>query len=180
MARLRFADLECPGDAYRVALDRLAEVGTDLVNARTSEINLVLTGAFGTGKTRIAVHLLRFAYDAILPTTSGEFDFPRFFTARDVAELRFSRSYSAPEDEEDAKALAREALRIAPLVVIDDVGRISGYRGEELFVEGVVEKRYENERGTILTFNELPTEGRFADFLRYFEEVPLAGGSHRG
>jgi DNA replication protein DnaC len=180
LARLKLGTITArESPLYREALERLAEVAAALYDGDL-DVNLVLTGDFGVGKTRVAVHLLRFAYDAILPTTSEMWHFPRFFTARAVVELRFARSYSSPEDEEDAREADREALRRSPLVVIDDVGRIAGYKGEETYVEAIVEDRYENERATILTFNQMPTEGRFADFLRYFEEVSLVGASHRG
>lgn len=178
LARLRFADLECSDDLYRDALERLAEVATELRSGALP--NLVLSGPFGTGKTRIATHLLRMYFEASRFEVYDAWQWPRFFTARDVAELRFARAYGGAEDEEDAKEVDRDALRRSPLVAIDDLGRIAGYRGEETFVESVVERRYEAEFGTILTMNTVPTEGRFADFLRYFEEVSIVGSSHRG
>lgn len=174
-ARLRFEDMDSLGN--EASLSKAVKVAACLQDGE--RVSLVICGPFGTGKTRVAVWLLRNAWDACRKLVTSTLDFPRFFRAPDLAELRFGRSFSAPEDEEDRKDADRTALDRAPVVVIDDVGRVSGYKGEELFIEAVVEKRYDADLSTILTMNEVPREGRFADFLDYFEELTLAGRSHR-
>lgn len=178
LARLELAEMDPAKNEKRLRL--LARIGEELEGGGRSDLALILTGPFGVGKTRVAVWLLRRAYERWRPKATSTLDFPRFFRSTDLAELRFGRSYSAPEDEEDRKAAARDALERAPFVVIDDIGRVAGYRGEELYLESVVERRFENERATVLTANKLPSEGRFADFIRNFEEIPLVGRSHRG
>ena len=75
----------------------------------------------------------------------------------------------------------RDRLFEAYLVVIDDIGRIADYRGESLYLERVIEKRYNDKLSTILTSNtnlaDLPA--RFQDFLSYFETIPFGLGSKR-
>jgi DNA replication protein DnaC len=145
------------------------------------DLNLILLGSFGVGKTRLSVYLLRSAYEYLAPHASCHLDFPRFFRATDLAELRFGPSFGSAEDEEDRRAESRFALERSPFVVIDDVHRVAGYKGEEVFLESAIERRYDSRLSTVLTMNELPKENaRFADFLRYFETIPLVGGSRRG
>lgn len=175
-ARLQLSEMDATGNEERFA--RVREVGAKLSTWPTVEwFPLLLTGAFGVGKTRIATWLLRKAFEAWGPRAQEGPRFPRFFSAADLANLRF-KSFAA-EDEEDQRDLLRDALEHSPVLVIDDVGRISGYKGEELYLESVVERRFNAERTTILTLNEVPAEGRFADFLAYFEEIALAGDSRR-
>jgi DNA replication protein DnaC len=162
------------------AVERVEELGADLAGGGARDASLVLTGPFGVGKTRLAVWLLRRAFEFLRGRAGSSVGFPRFFRSTDLAELRFGRSFSGPEDEEDRKTESRDALERSPFVVIDDISRLAGYRGEELYLETVVEKRFDAELGTVLTANKLPGEGRFADFIRYFEEIPLVGRSHRG
>jgi DNA replication protein DnaC len=158
----------------------LHELGKSLGVGDLKDVFVLLLGTFGVGKTRIATWLLRRAWDHLAPKSTSGLDFPRFFRVSDLAELRFRKHYGEDEDE-DRREEARSALERCPLVVIDDVHRVAGYRGEEVFLEGVVEKRYDAELSTILTANELPREEtRFADFLRYFRTYPIGGRSHRG
>jgi DNA replication protein DnaC len=178
LARLEMDSFEKAGN--EAAVGRIATVGAFLERGEARDLSLIMTGPFGVGKTRLAVWLLRRAFEFLRGRAASSVGFPRFFRATDLADLRFSRSYSAPEDEEDRRAEARDALERSPFVVVDDIGRVAGYKGESLYLETVVERRFEGELATVLTANELPTEGRFADFIRYFEEVPLVGRSHRG
>jgi DNA replication protein DnaC len=176
-ARMKVEDLDRDGNEASIA--RLEELATEIVDGGV--VSVVLEGPFGTGKTRLAVYLLWQAYGARLGKRDSALDFPRFFRATDLAELRFGRSFSAPEDDEDRRDFDRLALERAPFVVIDDVGRVSGYKGEEVYIETIVEKRFDaGDLSTVLTMNQMPTEGRFSDFLAYFETVPLLGRSHRG
>lgn len=178
LARLGMDSFDQEGN--EAAVGRIMTVGGFLERGEARDAALVLTGPFGVGKTRLAVWLLRRAFEFLRGRAASSVGFPRFFRSTDLAELRFGRSFSGPEDEEDRREEARDALERSPFVVIDDIGRSAGYRGEELYLETVVEKRFDAELGTVLTANKLPTEGRFADFIRYFEEVPLVGRSHRG
>jgi DNA replication protein DnaC len=177
LARLGLDTFEVGENAPAVA--RISLFGGFLERGEAPDLSVILTGAFGVGKTRLAVWLLRRAFEFLRTRAASSVGFPRFFRATDLADLRFGRNFSAPEDEEDRRAEARDALERAPFVVIDDIGRVSGYRGEELYLETVVERRYEGELATVLTANQLPADGRFADFIKYFEEIPLLGRSHR-
>jgi DNA replication protein DnaC len=180
----RFAALELGDmdrDGNEAVLDSLAELGDRLAAGDLAEVFALLLGTFGVGKTRAAVWLLRRAYEHLAPLSLCGLDFPRFFRATDLAELRFKKHFGGEDEEEDRREEARDALERCPLVVVDDVHRVVGYKGEEVFLESVVEKRYDAELATVLTANELPAEGtRFADFLRYFRTYPIGGRSHRG
>lgn len=178
LAGLDLAEMDRVGNVE--VLRALEDLGRDLAAGKVDDVFVLLLGTFGVGKTRIATWLLRMAWDFLAPRSTSGLDFPRFFRVSDLADLRFKKHFGEDEDE-DRRDEARRALELAPLVVIDDVHRVAGYKGEEVFLEGVVEKRYDAELSTILTANELPGEGtRFADFLRYFKTYPIGGRSHRG
>jgi hypothetical protein len=170
------------GEAATDVAEVLA-LGDRLAKGEERDVSVALTGAFGVGKTLLAVHLLRRAWDFWFwsPRSTSRLDFPRFFRATDLAELRFKRNFGGEDDEEDRRGGEREALARAPLVVIDDVQRVAGYRGEEVYLETVLERRHDDRLATVLTANRLPEDDtRFADFLRYFEVFPINGESHRG
>lgn len=178
MAEVDPAELDW-GEAGEVVDDVLA-LGDRLSRGMDRDASVALTGSFGVGKTLLAVFLLRRSWEFWAPRSTSGLDFPRFLRATDLAELRFRRNFDA-DDEEDRREEAREALARSPLVVIDDVQRVAGYRGEEVYLESVIERRYDDRLATVLTANLLPSDdSRFADFLRYFEVFPIRGESRRG
>lgn len=194
-ARLGIEGMRAGGDAgYLSALDRIAEIG-DLLRSRAflgAPVCVVVSGPFGSGKTRAACWLLLQAFLGVLDGRCPPGFAPLFIRVPQLAELRF-RSFSGDADgeDEDSRALLRERLDTCSLLLVDDVSRVAGYRGEEQFVENVIERRWEDNRSVILTGNvegEVDASGkhlpglspRFRDFLRYFEHVILTGGSRRG
>lgn len=178
LAELELGDMDW--DENRDVFEEIGQVGIRFERGQVADSSILLLGTFGVGKTRLATWLLRKAWGYFAERSTSTLDFPRFFRISDLAELRFKKHYDADEDEDRAEE-ARAAIASSPLVVIDDVHRVAGYRGEEVYLEGVVEKRYDAELSTILTANELPEEGsRFSDFIRYFRTYPIGGKSHRG
>lgn len=208
-ARLEVRDMYPNSDReYRAALRRVEGIGERLSSRDflRDPVFTLLTGVFGSGKTRAACWLLRAAFEGlggvarggnaetgepatVVPTAMA----PLFIRAAQLAELRFrslSREDEAGEEEDRREAL-RDRLDSASLLVIDDVTRVAGYRGEEHFVESVIERRWEADRSVVLTGNldgEADESGRpvagltprFRDFLRYFEVVRLGGETRRG
>lgn len=178
VAAVDFAGLDRRGN--EASFELIERVAAQLEGGAV-DVHVVLTGAFGTGKTVLATHLLARSYAFWRERRNDRGRIPRFFRASEVGGLRFSSYSEAPEDAAERLRDRDALLETSPVVVIDDVGRTSGYRGEALFLESVVERRYDAMLGTILTMNELPDPAsRFSDFLRYFTPIDLKGRSRRG
>lgn len=184
-ADLELDDMDVSPDNARAfervrALGDALEAGALAVPGKPS-LDLILEGAFGSGKTRLAVWLLRRAYAHRGRRRLRQSAFPRFAHATEAVELRFAQRYGEPDEDELRRAEIRECLARSPLVVLDDVGRVSGYKGEEMYLETIVERRWNDGLSTILTMNARPAvNSRFADFLRYFETLAIEGVSERG
>jgi DNA replication protein DnaC len=199
---------EGSSEDYISALKQISRVGQKLRSREflSDPIHLLISGPFGSGKTRAACWLLRVAYEGLLAARSSGNEklgepatvvpvglAPLFIRVPQLADLRF-RSLSGRDDEsedEEQRGLLRERLDTCSLLLIDDVARVAGYRGEEQFVESVVERRWEDNRSVILTGNvdgEVDASGkrqaglspRFRDFLNYFEVALLTGETRRG
>lgn len=125
---------------------------------------LTLDGSFGNGKTRVACHLLAAAYDGFRKCRNKLVDpvEPRFLKASLAARKRF-------DDDSAEKLFVEEAY----VLVIDDVNRVSGYKGEMEYLEDAIEDRFQKRLSTILTFNvDISTlNPRFGSFLRQFVNV---------
>ena len=181
-AALELEDMDDYGDrAYRKMLEKLRGIGEELREGRGVPLYLYLCGKLGSGKTRAAAWLLGQFYLHVLgarATLSGRQ--PLFISAAKLVDFRFRRNW---EDEEDAERweMVREQLFRSSFLVIDDVSRIAGYKGEEAFLERVVEERYNEELSVVLTGNAGDGDfgERFRDFLAYFEEVALVGRTRR-
>jgi len=180
---------------YLAALDQIAAIGETLRSRRflSEPVFLLLSGPFGSGKTRAACWLLLQAYLGVTEGRCPPGFAPLFIRVPQLADLRFRALGGGAEEGEDEerRGAVRDRLDSCSLLVIDDVARVAGYRGEEQFVESVVERRWEDERSVILTGNvdgEADASGkrlpglspRFRDFLRYFEVAALTGGTRRG
>lgn len=196
--RLELEDMDDGGDAaYGAALARLLALGRDdLATGRFLERPrfLQLAGPFGTGKTRAATWLLvqaclgvRRRPRGVTSGWTGASLLPYFARAAELNDYRFV-GFGRGDDGGDQRESVRERIFRTPFLVLDDLGRLAGNRGEEAFVERVVEERFDAELSTVITSNVKPTvageapdglPARFADFLRQFECVPLVGPSRR-
>lgn len=173
-------------DQYREALEFIESEAVRLANPQTweseSNASFMFVGNFGTGKTRLAVKLMAHAYVGIKTLGRiGRIGTPLFIKAKDLGELRFSFS-NLPEDDAQRLQALRAEVHESPFLVLDDIGRIVGYKGEEEFLERVIEHRYENELTTVVTASKSNFESqRLKDFLESsaYERVILAGESRR-
>lgn len=103
---------------------------------------LILTGTLGTGKTHLAVSIIRQA--------GG-----RYITLADmVAEIQVGYGHNALiTDTEIVKALGAE-----PLLVLDEVGRQRPSEDARYQIQRVMDERYILERPTVLVSNLPPSE----------------------
>jgi len=168
--------MEDYGDrVYTRQLARVGEIG-EALRGGSSPIYVYLSGKLGSGKTRLAAWLLAQHYMHVVESRTGATGRqPLFTSAAALTELRFRQT--GEEDLERAGKL--EQVFHGSFLVIDDLARIPGYKGEEAFLERVVEERYNAELSTVLTGNaKTGVFGeRFADFLTYFTEIVLVGKS---
>lgn len=112
--------------------------------------NLSISGAYGTGKSRLAGAVL---YDWLAAGKDGLWlNLPSFL-------IQVKRAIGNRERQEDMGALAERA-ETAPLLVLDDIGMggLGGQRDasdyDRAMFYDVVNTRYENERPMIITTNE--------------------------
>jgi len=166
-------------DAYRGLLRKL-ERARDRLVAAEEPVLLALRGSIGSGKTRSAVWLLR-EYYASIPSVFLR-TAPLFLPASDLVDLRFRALYGRGDDEEeDRREALRERLETSSLLVLDDVARVEGFRGEEHYVERTIERRLALEAPTILTLNsDDGLSERFRDLLNEFESIVFSAPSFRG
>ncbi len=75
----------------------------------------------------------------------------------------------------------RRRILGSPLLVIDDLNRVSAVRGELEFVEEVLEARWNAELATIATASSPPAEldPRVGDLLAPWEVLHFVGKSRR-
>lgn len=168
-------------DAYRAALDRVEQIAAEFELGELR--SLIFSGSFGTGKTRLAVRLLGAAYRGLKMKKVALKDnaVPMFIKATELVEMRFNFR-DAPEDEIDERALLRDRAFNAVFIVLDDIGRIAGYKGEEEFIERVIEHRYENDLPTLVTAStDKFDSARLLDFLQSddYEHVIFGTRSRR-
>lgn len=180
---LKLDEMDDYGDVdYRKQLDKIDEIGSKFREDRDLPIYLFLYGKFGSGKTRSAVWLLEQFYRRLSDDKKCPIR-PLFIKASDLGEYRFQRKWVDDDnyDEICRTEKIRKQLFEGPLLVVDDVARIAGYKGEFDFFEQVVESRYDNELSVILTSSTSPTDfdGRFNDYLSYFDEMLFTGKSRR-
>lgn len=121
----------------------------------------VMDGGYGNGKTRVACHLVEAAYAgyARVRGVPGRCP-PTFVTSSRLVDSRFDRDSAE-------RAVAESSC----FLVIDDVNRIAGYKGEMDYLESVVERRFYDDLSTVLTMNVTLEEvkGRFGSFLKEFQ-----------
>lgn len=134
---------------------------------------LLFDGGYGVGKTRAACHLLEAAYKGFkLKRASRSSNVrPQFLRASKASRSRF-------DDDSVEKLMCEES----PFLVLDDVNRIAGYKGEESFVEDVVEERRDAGLSTLITINTPleQIEGRFGSYLKTFTHIRFSAPDQRG
>lgn len=170
-------------EVQRLTLDAAAQTvpGEREPTFLARPLNLLLFGGFGSGKTRIACWVLRELYRAVYPTHFPD-RYGLFLRASRAVETRFSRGFlRGEEDGEDEGADLRRRAETSAVLVLDDVSRLPGYRGEGIYLEQLVEHRWGEGLSTILTLNGKveALEERFRDLLRYHRCVNVPGGSRR-
>jgi DNA replication protein DnaC len=183
-ADLELEDMEDDGNAgYRKQLRRIEAFAAERLDGAefigSKPLFVYLTGSFGAGKTRAAAWLLKRAYLGMKRHRAGLIgarSTPLFVRTNRLVEFRFPKR----DEEEEAEEwnLLRDRVFSTRFLVIDDIGRIADYKGELVFLERVVEERFDEGLSTVITSNlsgeELRALGaRFADFLAMFEEVTL-------
>lgn len=135
-----------------------------------------IEGKYGTGKTRIATWLVKQAYLGIRGRSFGfEYDFrPLFMSASQITEYRFNKFDEDPDYDE-----IRERIFKCSFLAIDDIGKIASYKGEKLFIERVIEERWNEQLSTIITSNVDSKEisMRFDDFISTFDNFVIVGKS---
>lgn len=180
LARLELSEMTRPSDAYGEALRSVEDLLPRLLDRTRGPVLVKFCGTLGSGKTRAATWLLREYYAASFPIVASTC--PLFLAADDLVDLRFRAIYRREEDEEEERReVLRDRLKTADLLVLDDVARVEGFRGEEHFVERTIERRIQLERSTVLTLNGVEgLSDRFRDILEEFEEVAFPGRSFRG
>jgi len=189
-ARLELSDMDTSGDAaYRRQLAGMEDLAAKRLDTAAffedDPLFLYLNGSFGVGKTRVATWLAKRAFLGLRANrTSGTGPrwCPLFVPTNRLVEYRFQKRW----DDEDAEEwnLFRDRMFSSRFLIIDDVGRISDFKGEMNFLERVVEERYNDELSTVITSN---LDGkalkalapRFADFMRMFTEITLNSATRR-
>lgn len=186
LAGLGTDKLSCHDDNYQLVVKRCRALGAQLAKGAFLEqpLFLLLMGPFGTGKSRIATWLLEQAYRGIRQAQcirAHGHQTPLFISARNLSALRFGRRFDGFEDIEDDRERLRDRTFRCRFLVIDDVNRVAGYRGEGLFVEEVIEERWNENRSTVVTCSSEPDVlgARFRDFLSYFTPLIFTGPSRR-
>lgn len=150
-------------------LDSLLRSGSYL----TDPVFLVIDGSYGNGKTRTACHLLEAAYHGYLKRSvsrSTEVR-PYFLRASKAANKRF--------DSDSAESLFCEE---SPFLVLDDINRLAGYKGESDFLEDVIEDRFNLRLSTVVTMNVKleAIEARLGSYLKNFIPMHFSAPDQRG
>jgi len=187
-ARYKLQDMGGDED-YRAVREKIREIGERLREYAVEDpdaipIFLSIRGNWGVGKTRMATWLLRQVYAGMRDRRSNYGGrAPLYLSATRAAELRFRNYAHISEDpqEEDAEVL-RGRLFTSAFLVLDDVGRVAGYKGEEQYIQRIVEERWQEGKSTVLTISSVDDvlSPRFRDFLREFMNVIIPGESRRG
>jgi len=165
-AQMKFEDLEID----KKNKDAINDIGKtrDCLSKSNSLIEnplfLILKGDHGNGKTRCAVHLMESAFKSFSGSIKNHFLWaPYFLSCYEIGKYRF-------DFEEEAKD--KLFLFKSGFLVLDDVGRFAGYKGELEFLQHIIEKRYNEMLSTVLTGNTLEHfSERFQSILSQFDLI---------
>lgn len=128
---------------------------------------LLFDGEYGNGKTRTACHLVEAAYRGYLdnPAARGDVLRPYFVMASEAARVRF-------DDDSDLHPYMHDSVFLA----FDDINRLAGYKGEQEFIETIIERRYYRGLSTVITVNGYleSVSGRLGSFLKQFSRLHYA------
>lgn len=184
LAGLGIATMERRSEAYESTLQTIEAIGRSLETGAFIDdpVCVSIMGPFGSGKTRSAVWLQACAYRGLADHARHYLTSrwaPRFMGGTEIAALRSVGWYGDAEEEEEDH---REFLFSSKFLVVDDFCRVSGYKGESLFIEGLIERRYNDMLSTVITTSSLPESlpPRIKEFLKYFDQLVLVADSFRG
>jgi len=170
---------------YRAAMNRIREIIDESIltaKFRDEPIFVDINGPFGSGKTRSGVCMVKAAYRGLFERFwIKACETPLFITAKNLVELRFGKSWNRDEDD-DAQDELREQVMKSEFLLIDDLGRLPGYKGEVGYLESIIDHRWGEALSTVVTTSR--SEGnypaRIEDLLKYFETIFFVAESFRG
>lgn len=137
-------------DENRQVLDWFQGLAENLEKASFFDepVQLILKGVFGSGKTRLACGLLTAAAWGWQKRQHSHY-YPQFMYGSALGRYRFDTGV-------DDWADTLEFLERSCFLVIDDAFRGPGYKGEQDFLEYLLDRRVGNRLSTVLTTNEKP------------------------
>ena len=183
-------DMKIYNDEYAITINNLKvvykELSENYYKKNREPRFILLYGGFGSGKTMISAMMARAATEGILSEkfkvakNSGRL--PYFVRAIDMINCRFDRKIY--DESQEKIELIRKTLYNSEFLVIDDIGRLNGFKGETNFVQTIIDHRYDNMLATFVNTNVIYSgksfeKSRMADMFYNFEQYKLNGLSRK-